>query len=160
MGNRYGRIETGGSASHRSNFAFPNSSQSQYQEQQYHHTYMLGHHPMPPELLQGQDDPRQSNQPPPWQQSAQMNMQPSHHQTTAMEDEIEEDDGRLRAVRDLPPAFRSLFTFKYFNTVQSSCFAAAYESDINMVVSAPTGSGKVSSLTKYLKHPVQCELQI
>lgn len=32
--------------------------------------------------------------------------------------------------------------FRYFNPVQSESFPAAYLSDCNMLVSAPTGSGK------------------
>lgn len=31
---------------------------------------------------------------------------------------------------------------RYFNAVQSECFQEAYLSDMNMVISAPTGSGK------------------
>ncbi len=31
---------------------------------------------------------------------------------------------------------------RYFNPVQSATFNAAFHSDVNMVVSAPTGSGK------------------
>jgi ATP-dependent DNA helicase HFM1/MER3 len=43
---------------------------------------------------------------------------------------------------DLPDRFRSVFPFKLFNAVQSKCFDTAYRSDENLVVSAPTGSGK------------------
>jgi len=42
----------------------------------------------------------------------------------------------------LPDKQRALFKFPLFNAVQSKCFSAAYESDNNIVVSAPTGSGK------------------
>ena len=35
-----------------------------------------------------------------------------------------------------PPALR------YFNSLQSECFSACFLSDVNMVISAPTGSGK------------------
>ena len=31
---------------------------------------------------------------------------------------------------------------RYFNSVQSTVFPTAFESDLNMVVSAPTGAGK------------------
>ncbi|KAJ3403232.1 Sec63 [Chytriomyces hyalinus] len=37
---------------------------------------------------------------------------------------------------------KALFPFSHFNPVQSSCFELAYNSDCNLVVSAPTGSGK------------------
>lgn len=42
----------------------------------------------------------------------------------------------------LPDKQRSIFKFPIFNAVQSRCFSTAYESDNNLVVSAPTGSGK------------------
>lgn len=31
---------------------------------------------------------------------------------------------------------------RYFNSLQSECFPACFHSDVNMVISAPTGSGK------------------
>lgn len=34
---------------------------------------------------------------------------------------------------------RNVFSFEWFNRVQSSCFDIAYRSDANMVLSAPTG---------------------
>jgi Lhr-like helicase len=43
---------------------------------------------------------------------------------------------------DLPDRFRSLFTFPIFNVIQSKSFPVAFGSDDNMVLSAPTGSGK------------------
>ena len=43
---------------------------------------------------------------------------------------------------DLPDRFRSLFPFPIFNAVQSKCFPIAFHSDDNVVLSAPTGSGK------------------
>ncbi|KAK7203674.1 putative DEAD/DEAH box DNA helicase [Myxozyma melibiosi] len=42
----------------------------------------------------------------------------------------------------LPDRFRSIFTFTSFNKVQSACFPDVYNSDDNIVVSAPTGAGK------------------
>ena len=45
---------------------------------------------------------------------------------------------RLRPLR-LPPLAAAP---RYFNPVQSECYLTAYESSANMVVSAPTGSGK------------------
>ncbi|KAL6573750.1 Sec63 [Orobanche hederae] len=48
----------------------------------------------------------------------------------------------LKAVTDLPAPFRSAFSFRYFNSLQSECFSTCYLSDVNMVISAPTGSGK------------------
>ncbi|KAI7734384.1 hypothetical protein M8C21_024537 [Ambrosia artemisiifolia] len=52
------------------------------------------------------------------------------------------DSYSLKSVSDLPDPFRSTFTFRYFNSLQSECFSACFHSDINMVISAPTGSGK------------------
>ncbi|KAG2301494.1 hypothetical protein Bca52824_030145 [Brassica carinata] len=52
------------------------------------------------------------------------------------------DTHTLKSVSDLPPNFRSAFTFRYFNSLQSECFPLCFHSDINMVISAPTGSGK------------------
>lgn len=42
----------------------------------------------------------------------------------------------------LPDKQRTLFKFPVFNLIQSKCFPTAYGSDDNLVVSAPTGSGK------------------
>lgn len=42
----------------------------------------------------------------------------------------------------LPDKLRSIFGFEIFNAVQSKCFQTAFETDYNLVISAPTGSGK------------------
>ncbi|KAJ6090230.1 hypothetical protein N7486_009045 [Penicillium sp. IBT 16267x] len=42
----------------------------------------------------------------------------------------------------LPDRYRELFPFPLFNAVQSRCFNPAYNSDSNLVLSSPTGSGK------------------
>ncbi|TGZ77334.1 putative DEAD/DEAH box DNA helicase [Ascodesmis nigricans] len=42
----------------------------------------------------------------------------------------------------LPDQFRAIFPYPLFNAVQSRCFDAAYNTLDNLVVSAPTGSGK------------------
>ncbi|KAG8807698.1 Sec63, partial [Serendipita sp. 399] len=42
----------------------------------------------------------------------------------------------------LPSTYRSLFSFSAFNAVQSACFPSVFRSEENVVVSAPTGSGK------------------
>ncbi|KAA8548132.1 hypothetical protein F0562_004607 [Nyssa sinensis] len=52
------------------------------------------------------------------------------------------DSYALKSVSDLPAPLRSTFSFRYFNSLQSECFSACFLSDVNMVVSAPTGSGK------------------
>ncbi|EOY02467.1 ATP binding,ATP-dependent helicases,DNA helicases [Theobroma cacao] len=52
------------------------------------------------------------------------------------------DSCSLKSVFDLPALFRSIFSFRYFNSLQSECFPVCFLSDVNMVISAPTGSGK------------------
>ncbi|KAK4846686.1 hypothetical protein QYF36_020841 [Acer negundo] len=52
------------------------------------------------------------------------------------------DSYTLKSVQDLPVPFRSAFSFRYFNSLQSECFPVCFQSDVNMVISAPTGSGK------------------
>ncbi|KAJ5292397.1 sedoheptulose-1-7-bisphosphatase [Penicillium atrosanguineum] len=42
----------------------------------------------------------------------------------------------------LPESYRSLFPFPLFNAIQSKCFQSIYNSNDNLVLSAPTGSGK------------------
>ncbi|CAI5470957.1 unnamed protein product [Closterium sp. Yama58-4] len=53
-----------------------------------------------------------------------------------------ENDDTLKCISHLPPCFRPLFSFRYFNAVQSEAFGEVYTTDNNIVVSAPTGSGK------------------
>ncbi|ETN43686.1 uncharacterized protein HMPREF1541_02845 [Cyphellophora europaea CBS 101466] len=45
---------------------------------------------------------------------------------------------------DLPGKIRTVFPYDVLNAVQSKCYPAAFESDDNLVVSAPTGSGKTA----------------
>lgn len=48
----------------------------------------------------------------------------------------------LVPVNDLQDKFRSMFNFPLFNAIQSKCFRPVYSSDDNIVLAAPTGSGK------------------
>ncbi|KAH8701665.1 Sec63 Brl domain-containing protein [Talaromyces proteolyticus] len=48
----------------------------------------------------------------------------------------------LVSTQELPDRFRSLFPFPLLNAVQSKCFSHVYQNDYNIVLSAPTGSGK------------------
>ena len=50
----------------------------------------------------------------------------------------------LVQVASLPDSLRSVFPFTLFNLVQSRCFEVAYRSDDNLVISAPTSSGKTT----------------
>ncbi|XP_042463156.1 ATP-dependent DNA helicase MER3 homolog isoform X1 [Zingiber officinale] len=52
------------------------------------------------------------------------------------------DSYSLVPVSELPAPFRAIFSFRYFNSLQSECFFGCFFSDMNMVISAPTGSGK------------------
>lgn len=49
---------------------------------------------------------------------------------------------KLVPIDSVPPHFRSLFPFPSFNYVQSTVFDSVYKGDENIVVEAPTGSGK------------------
>ncbi|KAK4228618.1 hypothetical protein QBC38DRAFT_147871 [Podospora fimiseda] len=54
---------------------------------------------------------------------------------------------RLISLRQaLPERFRSLFPYELFNAVQSKCFPLVYEGTDNVVIAAPTGSGKTAIL--------------
>ena len=49
---------------------------------------------------------------------------------------------QLVSSHELPDRFRAIFPFKLFNAIQSRCFDKVYRSNVNIVLSAPTGSGK------------------
>ena len=53
---------------------------------------------------------------------------------------------QLVSLNDMPDRFRSIFPFPLFNAIQSRCYPTAYQSDNNLVVSAPTGGGKTAIL--------------
>lgn len=46
----------------------------------------------------------------------------------------------------LPDKFRAIFPYELFNAVQSKCFKVVYGTNDNVVVAAPTGSGKTAIL--------------
>ncbi|KAL2173999.1 uncharacterized protein P884DRAFT_316771 [Thermothelomyces heterothallicus CBS 202.75] len=48
--------------------------------------------------------------------------------------------------QDLPDKFRAIFPYELFNAVQSKCFDIVYRTNDNLVVAAPTGSGKTAIL--------------
>ena len=53
-------------------------------------------------------------------------------------------DGALLPTSVLSDSLRSLFPFTYFNPMQSKSFHSIYGCDNNIVLSAPTGSGKTT----------------
>ncbi|KAI9052221.1 hypothetical protein LZ554_003579 [Drepanopeziza brunnea f. sp. 'monogermtubi'] len=53
---------------------------------------------------------------------------------------------QLVSPQELPDRFRQVFPYELFNAAQSKCFAPIYKTDDNVVVSAPTGSGKTALL--------------
>ncbi|KAL2158830.1 hypothetical protein VTH06DRAFT_4022 [Thermothelomyces fergusii] len=48
--------------------------------------------------------------------------------------------------QSLPDRFRAIFPYELFNAVQSKCFDIVYRTNDNLVVAAPTGSGKTAIL--------------
>ena len=46
--------------------------------------------------------------------------------------------------QELPDRFRHVFEYPLFNAVQSKCFHSVYKTNDNVVISAPTGSGKTA----------------
>ena len=53
---------------------------------------------------------------------------------------------QLISLHQMPDRFRSIFPFQIFNAVQSKCYETVYKTYENVVVSAPTGSGKTAIL--------------
>ena len=47
----------------------------------------------------------------------------------------------------VPARFQFLFKYPYFNPVQSQCMDTVLRTDCNMVIGAPTGSGKTGGFT-------------
>ncbi|KAI9483482.1 MAG: Sec63 Brl domain-containing protein [Benjaminiella poitrasii] len=55
-------------------------------------------------------------------------------------------DTELRSTGEIPPPFNSIFKFGFFNKIQSKCLNDAFYENNNLVISAPTGSGKTAVL--------------
>jgi ATP-dependent DNA helicase HFM1/MER3 len=53
---------------------------------------------------------------------------------------------QLVSPHELPDRFRQIFPYELFNAAQSKCFGPIYRRNDNVVVSAPTGSGKTAIL--------------
>ena len=53
---------------------------------------------------------------------------------------------QLVSLHEMSDRLRSIFPFPLFNAIQSKCFPTVYHTDDNLVLSAPTGSGKTAVL--------------
>lgn len=53
---------------------------------------------------------------------------------------------QLVSPHELPDRFRQVFPYQLFNAAQSKCFVPIYKTNDNVVISAPTGSGKTALL--------------
>ncbi|OJJ49132.1 hypothetical protein ASPZODRAFT_157591 [Penicilliopsis zonata CBS 506.65] len=62
----------------------------------------------------------------------------------------------LVSVEELPERFRSMFGFPLFNAVQSKCFQSVFNTNDNLVLAAPTGSGKTVVLELAICRLVHC----
>ncbi|KAK6516462.1 Sec63 [Arthrobotrys conoides] len=49
---------------------------------------------------------------------------------------------QLIPISTLPPKYHTVFPYRLFNATQSKCFDAVFNSNTNIVLSSPTGSGK------------------
>ncbi|GFN18503.1 putative DEAD/DEAH box DNA helicase (Mer3) [Aspergillus tubingensis] len=62
----------------------------------------------------------------------------------------------LISVHELPDKYRSIFPFPVFNAVQSKCFQSVYKTDSNIVLAAPTGSGKTAIMELAICRLLNC----
>ncbi|GKZ45637.1 sec63 [Aspergillus brasiliensis] len=62
----------------------------------------------------------------------------------------------LISVHELPDKYRSIFSFPVFNAIQSKCFQPAYKTDSNIVLAAPTGSGKTAIMELAICRLLNC----
>ena len=84
-----------------------------------------------------------------WQQPRRQTTLPGKHthQTLALGHAPPIAHGiQLVSPHELPDRFRQVFPYELFNAAQSKCFAPIYRTDDNVIVSAPTGSGKTALL--------------
>ncbi|KAI9285571.1 P-loop containing nucleoside triphosphate hydrolase protein [Umbelopsis sp. AD052] len=76
------------------------------------------------------------------EQQNQMPSIPAAYKAVTSHEPIGLSKSHLTPVMSLPPNFRLLFPYTHFNRFQSECIDEVYRADENLVVSAPTGSGK------------------
>ena len=70
----------------------------------------------------------------------------SNHHTRPRHTQLMVQGIPLVSLNQLPDRLRSVFHYPLFNAIQSQCFPTAYNSNDNLVVSAPTGGGKTAIL--------------
>ncbi|KAJ2035979.1 ATP-dependent DNA helicase MER3, partial [Coemansia sp. S16] len=75
-----------------------------------------------------------------------VSQQPRTHplSTPSQVPQVSNNDARLIPVSALPLEFAATYSFAHFNRLQSACFADLFDSGDNLVISAPTTSGKTA----------------
>lgn len=68
---------------------------------------------------------------------------------------IQKQSSNLIPTTILPDYLRSIFPYENFNSVQSECFHLAFETNENLVISAPTGTGKTVIAELAIAHILQ-----
>ncbi|RWA10256.1 hypothetical protein EKO27_g4850 [Xylaria grammica] len=78
---------------------------------------------------------------PKWNQNLQLNLDHASYLPPILNNTLLVDPRQ-----SLPDRFRAIFPYQLFNVVQSKCFPLVYGTNDNVVISAPTGSGKTAIL--------------
>ncbi|KAJ2079474.1 ATP-dependent DNA helicase MER3 [Coemansia sp. S100] len=75
-----------------------------------------------------------------------VSQQPRTHplSTPSQVPQVSNNDAQLIPVSALPSEFAATYSFAHFNRLQSACFADLFDSGDNLVISAPTASGKTA----------------
>ncbi|KAI9323195.1 Sec63 Brl domain-containing protein [Dichotomocladium elegans] len=63
-----------------------------------------------------------------------------------------DSSGDLRSTMEIAMPYRNIFNFVEFNALQSECLDHAYHTNENLVISAPTGSGKTCIIEMAIVH--------
>lgn len=95
--------------------------------------------------------------PTPLPQSEHLDFRRSSHQKPPLH--ATKEIALLSTASVLPDRLRSFFPFQYFNAMQSEAFSQIYDSDQNVVLSAPTASGKTTcfemAIARLMHHEVE-----
>ncbi|KAI0542016.1 hypothetical protein GGR58DRAFT_369396 [Xylaria digitata] len=84
---------------------------------------------------------KRNQAPPKWNQKLQLDLDHASYLPPIVNNTLLIDPRQ-----SLPDRFHSVFPFQLFNAVQSKCFPLLYDTNDNVVISAPTGSGKTAIL--------------